>query len=418
MLFWILQTGEPMHTDISNARPMRAMNLSNYLISRGHKVHIFTSNFYHQEKKHRFNGLFSKKVSDKLKITFINSIGYKKNIGLMRIIDHMQLGLNLKNELKKTDEVPDIIFIGYPPIDAAYEMVRFGKNKNIPMVLDVKDQWPDLLIEKLPSKFHFLGRLLFFHYFYESKKIFDHIDGFSVTSNSFKEWAQAKISNDGIIKKFNVSPLAGPDVSLSASDIEQCKDFWKKNKINLNHNNRIFFAGTLSQAFDFDFLVSIALELRQKIQNFEFVVCGHGPRFKEVKNLMKDLSNVKVIGWVEYSKILYLSKFSIGTIAPYKNTQNFLDNIPNKIIDSLSFGLPIITMLEGETKLLINKYSIGISDNNVNTIVKYISNLSNNPIGFESLSAEITELHRKKFSYKSVHQKLEKFLLNVIDEKK
>jgi hypothetical protein len=37
---WILQTGEPLHIDGENARPMRAMNLSNALVEAGHKVSI------------------------------------------------------------------------------------------------------------------------------------------------------------------------------------------------------------------------------------------------------------------------------------------------------------------------------------------------------------------------------------------
>ena len=36
MDIWILQTGEPLHSDKGNPRPMRAMNLSNKLVERGH----------------------------------------------------------------------------------------------------------------------------------------------------------------------------------------------------------------------------------------------------------------------------------------------------------------------------------------------------------------------------------------------
>ena len=50
MRVWIFQTGEPLHIDGDNYRPMRAMNLANILIKRGHYVTIWSSAFYHQEK--------------------------------------------------------------------------------------------------------------------------------------------------------------------------------------------------------------------------------------------------------------------------------------------------------------------------------------------------------------------------------
>ena len=44
MYIWILQTGEPIHTDKNNPRPMRGMNLSNFLISKGHKELLYAYN--------------------------------------------------------------------------------------------------------------------------------------------------------------------------------------------------------------------------------------------------------------------------------------------------------------------------------------------------------------------------------------
>ena len=53
MLVWILQTGEPLHIDNDNSRPMRAMNLSDKLVGSGHSVILWSSAFNHRIKKHR-----------------------------------------------------------------------------------------------------------------------------------------------------------------------------------------------------------------------------------------------------------------------------------------------------------------------------------------------------------------------------
>ena len=49
----IFQTGEPIHIDEGNYRPMRAISLTNKLIKNGHKVTLITSSFFHQRKKFR-----------------------------------------------------------------------------------------------------------------------------------------------------------------------------------------------------------------------------------------------------------------------------------------------------------------------------------------------------------------------------
>ena len=90
MLVWIFQTGEPLHIDGEFARPMRAINLANSLIETGDEVVIWSSNFFHQKKKHRYKKINVIDYSDSLKINLIPSIGYKNNIGLGRLVDHAQ----------------------------------------------------------------------------------------------------------------------------------------------------------------------------------------------------------------------------------------------------------------------------------------------------------------------------------------
>ena len=56
MNVWIFQSGEPLISDGNMARPMRAMNLANALVDKGHKVILWSSAFYHQKKTHRSKG--------------------------------------------------------------------------------------------------------------------------------------------------------------------------------------------------------------------------------------------------------------------------------------------------------------------------------------------------------------------------
>ena len=100
MRVWIFQTGEPLQIDPVGLRPMRAMSLSNALIKQGHEVVLWSSNFDHFSKTHRFKKKREIQYSKNLKVKLIPSRGYNSNIGISRLIDHFGLALNLKKMLK------------------------------------------------------------------------------------------------------------------------------------------------------------------------------------------------------------------------------------------------------------------------------------------------------------------------------
>ena len=128
MRIWIFQSGEPLHTDDDNFRPMRAVNLANVLLERGHDVEIWSSTFFHQEKRHRAIETQILKPRERLEIRLIHSPGYRKNIGIGRLYDHGVFAYNLLRTLNKQNFIsPDVVFIGYPPIETSAVMAHWLK---------------------------------------------------------------------------------------------------------------------------------------------------------------------------------------------------------------------------------------------------------------------------------------------------
>ena len=82
----IFQTGEPLHIDEGNYRPMRAILLADKLLENGHEVTIISSSFYHQRKIFRTTGFKSIIPKKNLTINLIPSTGYRKHIGLKRLL--------------------------------------------------------------------------------------------------------------------------------------------------------------------------------------------------------------------------------------------------------------------------------------------------------------------------------------------
>ena len=408
---WVLQTGEPLHIDGSHIRPMRAINLSNALVNSGHKVILWSSAFHHQEKYHRSNTIKSIKLTNNLEIRLIPSRGYSRNIGIERLIDHAQLAFSLKKMLNNTETFPDVVFIGYPPIETAVFMVKWLKKRGIPCLLDIKDQWPVLFLNAVPTSLRFLGHIVFWPYFYLARRVMREVTGLSSMSNSFLDWA-LEFSGRERSDMDEIFPLTSPLGRISQLQLERARKWWDSQGILDDGRLRFCFVGSHSPAFDFKPIQKAAKMLSTTALQCEFVICGDGELTKDLKNMMKGLENVKFPGWIDHPKIEVLAERSFCAIAPYINIENFTRNIPNKIIDALSLGLPILSSLEGEVASLIKKNGIGMSysTNDDNTLLNCIETLIHNPELHKTMSQQARELYAKRFSYDIVYSRLVKHL--------
>lgn len=376
MKVWIFQTGEPLHSDQGDPRPMRAMNLANSLVEAGHHVTIWSSAFYHQEKRHRSKFFENIKINELLEIRLIPSSGYKRNIGFGRLFDHLVLALKLKYAFLKEKSMPDVAFVGYPPIEFAFVAVKWLRARNVPIMLDVKDQWPHIFVEPLPKLFRPLAKLVLYPYFHMGRVVMRDATAFCAMSKGFLNWmsdfsGRKPTSNDCII------PLSPMKKNISDESFLDATSWWIKKGVIMDGRKRIFFLGSLSQAFDFRPLVFAAQRALANGKDWQFVICGDGAKFQEICLLFAGLDNVVFPGWVDRPKAIALAKMSIAGLAPYRNTDNFVSNIPNKIIDYMSLGVPVLSPLKGEVESLIKQYNLGLIyddsiDSSLYTVIELI----------------------------------------------
>ena len=131
---FIWQSGEPLHLDKKNHNPMRAINLTNFLLKKNFNVTLISTNFDHTHKKHRkkidvYKEFF---ISKSFKIVLIQSPGYKKNISFTRLFDHLVLAINLRKYLSDLKILPSIGIIGFPPIEPSIYYAFWLRKKKIP----------------------------------------------------------------------------------------------------------------------------------------------------------------------------------------------------------------------------------------------------------------------------------------------
>lgn len=403
---WILQTGEPLHSDGPDARPMRAINLANTLVQAGHNVVLWSSTFYHQEKSHRHNDGSDLIISPALRIRLIDSPGYSRNIGFGRLWDHFILARNLRKKLQETTKLPDVAFIGYPPIETAYVMSRWLSNNSIPFMVDVKDQWPEIFVKPLPNFLKPLGRLMLWPYFYLGRQALKKASGISAMASGFLDWS---ISFAGRTRNLNdcVVPLTAPVGSISGERLSSAGKWWEEKKVFADQAFRVSFIGSHTSAFDMDPVWLAAARLAEQGANVQFVICGDGPCTEEWKMKAVGLNNVIFPGWIDQDKITSLYSRSTLGLAPYKNTEDFVMSVPNKVIDVLSAGLPLLSSLNGEVKKLIDDHSVGFFyGQNEASLADVIKSLSEDSVRIKLFSENAHNLFRSKFSYEEVYGNL------------
>ena len=411
LLIWVFQTGEPLHIDRGSKRPMRAMNITNALVRAGHRVVLWSSAFYHQEKRHRSSAAKSVIVSDSLELRLIPSRGYRRHIGLDRLIDHAQLAFNLKRMLDHTECLPDVGFIGYPPIETAAVLARWLANQEVPSLLDVKDQWPSLFLDAVPAPARSLGRAALWPYFHLARRAMRDATGLSAMSNSFLDWAlgvaaRERTDRDGVF------PLTFPSGQVSELQLEEARRWWDEHGVGDDRLPRVCFVGSHSPAFDFKPVKEAAELAANGRAPCEFVICGDGICSSKLRAMMAGLPNVYFPGWVDQPKIEALAERCNAALAPYINNEGFTRSLPNKIFDALSLGLPILSPLQGEVASLIEEHGVGMryGTDSGKTLYDCIQILTHDFALQKSLSQNARALYAGRFSFDMVYGGLVKHL--------
>jgi hypothetical protein len=354
MKIWIIKTGEPLPwlIDESHQRFWRAGKIACSLQKGGHDVTYITSAFDHSQKTFRpFETKTRYNVERNIDIIFLKSPGYKKNVSFARYLDHRVLAHSLRSVMEE-QEVPDLILCSWPTIEQSFVAVEYGLKHRIPVVLDVRDCWPDIIYEQFPKSLNWLPSVLFP---YEKMVEFslNNAKAIMSVSQGMLSWAQHRGKR--------LSPKMQEDrffyqTQDDCTGEETLFSFWDSKGVNLKSENlvRFVWAGSLEPTLDLDTCLRAVKAFSIKCdKKIEFVFCGRGSMDSRVEQLSQASRNVVFAGQVgEMELKSLLAKSHIGFMC-YPNRFDFQLSIPNKLVDFCMAGMRIITNLNGELQQLV-----------------------------------------------------------------
>ncbi len=361
MRVWLIHIGEPLPLDRGSPRLARVGMLAEILHGRGHDVLWWASTFEYRNKTHRSDVDTLCTVRAGYRIRLLHGRGFSKHVSLDRILYHRDLARSLKRAMPK-EVLPDIILCGYPTIELSVAAVSFGQRRGIPVVLDVRDLWPDIFVRALPKRLELFGKVLVTPAVASAKRAFKRATAVTGITSEFVDWAlrYAGRPRTSLDRHF---PHAYNVPNLSSERKRQALEFWQKYNVRpQNAEFLVCYIGQLTATVEFDVVVKAARLLTKASCPIRFLFCGTGGHEEEFRERAANCSNITFTGWIGGDEIWTLMQMCAMGLLCYQSTFDYEASIPNKPVEYMAAGLPIVSSLQrGVLYNLLERHGCGLS---------------------------------------------------------
>lgn len=346
---WVLQIGEPL--PVTAVREMRTALLCRELAARGHDVVWWASAFDHFTKQWLFGADTRVNVAPHLDIVALHGCGYSSNLSLRRFVDHRLVARRFRR-LSRKEPRPDLIVASLPSHDLAWEGARYGMRHDVPFVVDVRDPWPDWIVDHLPPVARAVSRVILSRDFAMVRYQMSHAAAVTSMMDSLLHWGQQRGGASRRTDDDKVFYLGARRMDPPARCPSPKLAF-----LNDLGDRRVFaFVGTFGRYYHPAIVADAARELQH--EPVHFVLGGHGDFMDEVRQRSRGLTNVTLPGWLNDAEIAWLMSKSVAGIVPANIPT---DAFPNKLFTYFAAGRPIISSLQGDLPALLERERIGLS---------------------------------------------------------
>jgi glycosyltransferase involved in cell wall biosynthesis len=415
MRIWLINIGEPLPL-CENERLSRMGMLADLLVQSEHQVTWWTSTFDHVRKSHRFNKDTCIKINDNYKLVLLKSISYKINISIMRILNHLVIARKFSNMIKDEPE-PDIILSSLPTIELSRIAAEYGVKRGIPVVLDMRDMWPDIFVDVAPKWGQWIIRCALYPMFRSIRIACSKAAAITGITKSFVEWGLKYACRPGT-KLDRDFVLAYSETVPSEEAVEEAYRFWSR--YNISRNNPEFlvcFIGTMGARCENEFLTVIDAARKFEACNIpiKFVLCGAGEKYTLYESMAKDCRAIIFPGKINAAQIWTLMRMASVGLVPYSSDKDFVASLPNKVGEYLSAGLPVVSSLKGVLEDLLRRYNCGVTYENEDAekLFSALAKLYSSPDLLCSMSKNAYSLYMEKFIAETVYSSMSDYLKTV-----
>ncbi|MDQ1000300.1 glycosyltransferase involved in cell wall biosynthesis [Neobacillus niacini] len=308
-------------------------------------VRIFTSEPSYPNKKIYENGEFWDEDSlncekDNIVRISISNRKYSNSI-LNRLFYYLEVALKFVLLIIKDKRGYDFILVTSPPIFTGFVGLFAKYRYKSNFILDIRDLWPESLkgvgVFNNPLILKFFGAL--------EKILYRKSDKIVINSLGFQEYIQQKAK----IPKSKI-------VFIPNGAVKEEIAFFNKEQ---NKPKKIIYAGNLGLAQNTE-LINKLVPLLEK-QGIQLTIIGYGVNRKELLNSIKEYKNVTIIKPLTRKECFkIIAEHDLGLVT-LKDKEVFKTVLPGKIIDYMTCGVPIVGVIDGYAKEIVEKERVGIT---------------------------------------------------------
>ncbi len=417
MNVWLTTIGEPVPVqEGAGDRLHRTGFFAHFLARHGHDVTWWTSDFDHFRKKHWFGKDTTLAVNERLTIRLLHGCGYGSNVSLARIRDQRQIAKRFAELARQEPRPPQVVVTALPTIELCNESVRYGQERGMPVILDMRDMWPDLFADVVPKPFRPLAMLPLLPMYFESRRACAGATAIIGVTDPFVDWGLRRGRRTRSPKDRSFGFGYSKPV-IAADKLEEARRIWCERGVGTGPGEFVAcFFGTIGRQFEFDPVIRAAAALHDAAKPVRFVLCGAGDRVAEYRAATAHLPNVLWPGWVGAAEMRALMDVSSLGLAPYRESPNFSMNIPNKPAEYMAAGLPVALGLKnGILKDLLESRKCGFSyEGKGDRLTRAIGGLASERPRLAEMSANAARLFEEQFTAEVVYGKMMAYLEEMV----
>lgn len=327
---------------------IRSYEFSRRWVEQGHEVTMITSASRlpaeYSEK------LYSEGVIDGIRIRSVR-VDYDNRMGTWRRIVSFATFMVGATWLSVTAGPHDVVFATSTPLTVGIPGWVASAIRNIPMVFEVRDLWPEAAIQMGAIRRNgVIGRVakVLERFLYRRSS---HVIGLS-------PGMVAGVIAEGVgTERVHMVPNSS-DLDLFSPGP---KDPELVERYGLEGKFVVGYAGAIGPSNDVQGNVPGAARLLhgRGRDDIVFVLAGEGKSLPELEQMTADLPNVQLVGSMPKAEVPRFTRTADALLVLFADKPILATNSPNKFFDGLATGRPMIVNSDGWTRDLVEEHEAG-----------------------------------------------------------
>jgi glycosyltransferase involved in cell wall biosynthesis len=405
---WLMNIGEPLPMVLADERRLRMGLLAETLAARGHDVTWWASTFDHNSKTQIVSNERRVPVHDGLALELLASMPYPRNVSLSRFINHWQVARRFTIRARVAPK-PDVLLCTIPTVELAAAAVVFGRRLGVPVIVDVRDLWPDILVDLVPGPARALGRLVLDPLFRAARNALRGADAITAVSRTYLDWGVRRAGR-AVSPRDRVFPLGYPRPSADAGALAVAGRSLAARGVDAG-KRIVWFVGMFGRTYDLSTVIAAARSLQaREMDDVQFVLSGAGDHDARWRSEAAGLTNVVFTGWVAAVEIEYLLSVAWVGLAAY--APGAPQSLPNKIFEYMSGGVPLLSSLRGEAEVLLEASGAGASykAGDSEDLASKLAGLHGDPASMAAMRDSSRRLYEREYAADIVYERMADYI--------